>query len=168
MIGVSGLGTHVKGGLALFTTTELQGLATTQLAALTATQLGNVTTTVLNNLTAAQVTALTSTQFYGLSATQIDGLSTANLQAVDAGDFSTTQLSHLAGATLTLELTESTLVDGSESTRQRLLELDALADKMIELFHDDEDGGFFFTSVDHERLITRFQIETFAPSKTLP
>jgi uncharacterized protein YyaL (SSP411 family) len=30
-----------------------------------------------------------------------------------------------------------------------------IADRMIELFWDDEDGGFFFTSADHESLITR-------------
>jgi len=30
-----------------------------------------------------------------------------------------------------------------------------LADTMIDLYHDDEEGGFFFTSVDHEKLITR-------------
>ena len=38
---------------------------------------------------------------------------------------------------------------------QWFVEARQLADKMIELFHDDEDGGFFFTSIDHERLITR-------------
>jgi hypothetical protein len=31
----------------------------------------------------------------------------------------------------------------------------ALAEKMIALFHDDEDEGFFYTSSDHEQLIAR-------------
>ena len=31
----------------------------------------------------------------------------------------------------------------------------ALVETMIDLFHDDEEGGFFFTSRDHEKLITR-------------
>src|SRR5207237_9709413 len=30
-----------------------------------------------------------------------------------------------------------------------------IADRMIELFRDSEDGGFYFTGKDHESLITR-------------
>jgi EAL domain-containing protein (putative c-di-GMP-specific phosphodiesterase class I) len=45
----------------------------------------------------------------------------------------------LEPGTLTLELTESTLVDGSESTRQRLLELDALG---VRLAIDDFGTGY--------------------------
>ncbi len=35
------------------------------------------------------------------------------------------------------------------------IEARRLAETMIDLFHDEEDGGFFFTSRDHEALITR-------------
>src|SRR5262249_44942271 len=32
-----------------------------------------------------------------------------------------------------------------------------IADRMVELFEDREGGGFYFTSRDHEQLITRFK-----------
>jgi len=51
------------------------------------------------------------------------------------------------------------LIELFEATFERdwLARARALADRMIELFWDDEEGGFFFTGSDHEQLIARMK-----------